>query len=128
MSDLKESNFDVNTKAPLELLPSKPLRAISSAALDGAVKYGRWNWQKAANREIYKGALMRHVTAFNDPSESDYASDSKVHHLAHAAMCCIILLYIDGVDFHLPASYKDKYSQSGRVKIQKTPNKMTLEV
>ena len=123
MSDNKEINFDSANKAPLELLPAKPLQAISSAALDGAVKYGRWNWTTAKNKDIYKGALLRHVMAYNDPQESDYADDSEVHHLAHAVMCAIILLHMDDVGFHLPRSFKDKFrSTENRVKIQKLGN------
>lgn len=120
MDNLKSANFKHAEKAPLELLPSKPLRAVSSAALDGAIKYGHQNWRNVGpgDREMYKGALMRHVTSFVDLDESDYAEDSKVHHLSHAVMCCLILLYIDDVDFHLPASF----SEPERVQIIKTPD------
>lgn len=96
--DLKPRNI----KAPLHLLPARALRAVASAIEDGAVKYAPWNWleQKDDYREVYGAAMARHVCAFNDPTESDYAKDSGVHHIAHAVACGLILLTKLGIDYH----------------------------
>lgn len=102
MKDLKPRGV----KAPLDLIPARPLRAISAAMLDGARKYAPWNWTEHTGdwRETYSAALRRHVSAFTDPTEPDVAEDSGVHHLAHAGACILILLWHLGVDFTEPKS------------------------
>lgn len=89
------------TKAPLWLLPLTPLKAISAAMEDGATKYAPWNWVGQTDdwRETYASALLRHALAYSDPTQDDYAPDSKIHHLAHAAACILILLHHEGVDY-----------------------------
>lgn len=90
-------------KAPLWLLPARPLRAIAGALLDGATKYAPWNWTKQDPTEAraqYGSALMRHVTAALDPTEPDRDSESALHHLAHAGACIVILIWLDAkIDF-----------------------------
>lgn len=93
-------------KAPLHLLPAGPLRAIASAFLNGAMIYEPWNWTKETDdyREVFAAAALRHLQSYADPTESDYAGDSGVHHLAGAAASIMILLYHDGIDYHVPNS------------------------
>ena len=88
-------------KAPMHLLPYRPLRAIVGALHDGGTKYAPENWREARgdHREVYGSALRRHVSAYIDPDYSDFDDDSGLHHLAHAGACVLILLYHEGVDY-----------------------------
>lgn len=61
------------------------------AMMDGAAKYGPYNWRaKKVMASIYVDACMRHLAAWFEGQE--HASDSGVHHLGHAIACCAILL------------------------------------
>ena len=88
-------------KAPLHLLPARPLGAIAAGVEDGAKKYAPYNYREQTEnvRDVYTDALLRHATAFADPGESDYAADSGVHHLAHAAANILILLDRLGIEY-----------------------------
>lgn len=58
---------------------------------DGARKYGPYNWrEKDVKARVYVAAAQRHLMQWLDGEE--VASDSGVHHLAHAAACMFILL------------------------------------
>lgn len=79
------------TKLPLSLVPPVAIAHASLAHLDGACKYGKWNWRIAGVRaSIYIDAALRHITAYNEGEE--IAADSGVHHLGHALACLNILL------------------------------------
>ena len=61
------------------------------AMMDGAGKYGPYNWRdKAVRASIYIDAAKRHLDCWFERQEK--ASDSGVHHLGHAIACCAILL------------------------------------
>jgi hypothetical protein len=100
-------------KAPLNLIPARPLRVIAAAMEDGATKYQPWNWVEQTDdfREVYGAALRRHVERFTDPTESDYAGDSDIHNLAHAGACILILLHKLGIDY--PAKNPAKNPEIG---------------
>lgn len=99
MSDLKP----LGEKAPLNLLPATPLRAISSVMQHGSVKYAPWNYvdnsQAQARTDEQLAALLRHVCKASDPTQSDYDDESGLHHLAHAGACVLILLQKLGIDY-----------------------------
>lgn len=117
MTDIKPRGI----KAPLSLLPAKPLRAIAAAMLDGATKYERNNWRvknpeetDEDRRHVYTSAALRHLYAFIDPDFEDSAEDSGVYHLAHAGACILILLYHEGSDFVVPKSVKAKRATNAK--------------
>lgn len=61
------------------------------AMMDGAAKYGPFNWRdNAVVASIYVDALMRHAAAWFDGEE--LATDSGVHHLGHVVANAAILL------------------------------------
>lgn len=79
------------TKVPLHLVPPSAKHFLALALKDGAGKYGPYNWRDAKiSASVYKAAAERHLDAFWDGE--DYASDSKVHHLAHAMACMALML------------------------------------
>lgn len=98
MSGAKSKADTVN---PKDLLGQKKisltkLSAIATlhgahAMMDGARKYGPYNWRdKKVIASIYIDAAKRHLDAWFEGEE--LAEDSMVHHLGHALACCSILL------------------------------------
>ena len=78
-------------KVPLHLVPPSASHYLALALADGAKKYGPYNWRgEPISVSTYYGAMKRHVDAFWDGQ--DEASDSNVHHLAHAMACCALML------------------------------------
>lgn len=85
------------TKVPLHLVPPSAKHYLALALEDGGRKYGPYNWRDSAiSVSTYKSALERHMDAFWDGE--DLASDSGVHHVAHAMACCALILDALSVD------------------------------
>lgn len=79
------------TKPSLRAVPMIAVYEMGKAMLDGVRKYGLFNWRiNAVRSDIYVDAAMRHINAWADGEE--VASDSGVHHLAHAMACMAILI------------------------------------
>lgn len=78
-------------KVSLSKFPGVAELHACHALMDGAEKYGPYNWRdKEVLASIYVDAARRHVGAWFDGEET--ASDSGVHHLGHAIACLAILL------------------------------------
>jgi len=96
MSDTKSSNpkdllAASERRCLLHLIPSPGLIATALAMQNGAEKYGPYNWrEEGVGASTYVSAALRHIRTWLDGEED--ASDSKVHHLGHAAACLMILL------------------------------------
>ena len=79
------------TKPQLQLMPPAAMAQCCAALSDGAEKYGRFNWRdKKLDRDVYLGAMLRHVFAMLDGEQC--APDSGLDHLAHIMATCAILL------------------------------------
>jgi hypothetical protein len=79
------------TKVSMSKLPAVAIVHGAHAMMDGADKYGAYNWRaKQVQADVYVDAALRHITAWFEGEE--LAQDSKVHHLGHAIACCAILL------------------------------------
>lgn len=80
-----------STKVSISKLPRIAVAHGAMAMMDGATKYGPYNWrEKEVVAHIYIDAAHRHLDCWFEGQET--ASDSKVHHLGHAIACCAILL------------------------------------
>jgi hypothetical protein len=80
-----------DTKPPLHLVPEALVIFASQAMKNGADKYGPFNWRDhPILAHVYISAIRRHLAAWFDGE--DFAGDSGVHHLAHAAAGLAILL------------------------------------
>ncbi|NVO13922.1 MAG: hypothetical protein HXX10_07785 [Rhodoplanes sp.] len=78
-------------KVDMSLLPPAASIHAAHAFMDGARKYGPYNWRtKKVRARVYLSAAKRHLDAYLDGEEC--AADSGVHHLGHAMACCAILL------------------------------------
>lgn len=79
------------TKPPLSCVPPVAIFHMGQAMKDGKEKYGLMNWREhRVSSSVYYDAAMRHLMSWWDGE--DRASDSGVHHLAHAMACLAILL------------------------------------
>ncbi len=78
-------------KAPLHLVPGVAVAYMAQALRNGAEKYGQANWRdKPVLAQEYVGAALRHLYSWMDGEE--VASDSGIHHLAHALATISIVL------------------------------------
>lgn len=78
-------------KLPLELVPDTVTIFASLAYLEGALKYGRFNWRIAGVRaSIYRAALQRHLNKWWNGEWED--PKTKVPHLASVIACAGIIL------------------------------------
>ncbi len=81
-------------KLPLGLVPSTAIAYEALAFLEGAEKYGRYNWRVAGVRaSIYHDALMRHVEKWWNGEWADPVTG--IPHLASARACLAIILDAD---------------------------------
>lgn len=98
-------------KVSITKLPPVAILHGAHAMMDGARKYGPYNWrEKPILASVYIDAAMRHLEAYF--SGEQIAQDSKVHHLGHAIGCCAILLdaeaygnLVDDRPDNLPENY-----------------------
>lgn len=87
----------VGSKKPdLSVVPPSSLLHLSTAMMNGAEKYGPFNWRdQPISARPYIAAAMRHLLSFldgEDFSSDTAAAGAPVHHLAHTMACCAILL------------------------------------
>lgn len=80
-----------STKLPMHLVPSSLKVFAAMAFLEGALKYGKYNWRVAGVRtSIYLDAIERHLEKFKDGQWED--PKTLVPHLASIIACCGIIL------------------------------------
>ena len=83
-------------KPDLSVVPPSSLLHLATAMMNGAEKYGPFNWRdQPVSARTYVAAAMRHLLAFLDGenfSADTVEADLPVHHLAHVMACCAIVL------------------------------------
>ena len=90
-SEINPKDIVGASKVSITKLPAAGVLHGAHAMMDGARKYGPYNWRsKPVQASIYVDAAMRHMQAWFEGEET--AGDSGVHHLGHALACCAILL------------------------------------
>jgi hypothetical protein len=98
MRRLMEKPVDSNVKSSAAVgkpkmsdVPPVAFYALGGAMSDGATKYGRYNWRSTeVTSSVFYDAMQRHLTQWY--CGENFASDSKIHHLAHIMANCAILL------------------------------------
>jgi hypothetical protein len=95
--DAKPSNPDnpkdriAGTKLPSGLCPDTAIVHLTLAFLEGALKYGRYNWRIAGvSASVYNDALERHRKKWWNGQDRD--PGTRVHHLANLMACAAIML------------------------------------
>lgn len=91
-------------KPRFSLLTAKPLNDIIDVFEFGSKKYGDYNWFKGFPYLDLFNAAQRHLLAWLDGE--DYAEDSGLHHLAHAAANMHMLLELLKTHPELDNRYK----------------------
>lgn len=93
-TDTKPSNpkdMIGSTKLPLHLVPTTGIEEEALAFLEGALKYGKFNWRAAGVRtSIYLDAIKRHLHKYENGEDRDPVT--MVHHLANIRACTNIIL------------------------------------
>jgi len=93
-TDTKPSNpKDIigSTKLDMGLVPDTIDAEVALAYLEGALKYGRFNWRIAGVRaSIYNAALRRHLKRWWNGENRDKVT--RVKHLANLIACAGIVL------------------------------------
>ncbi len=87
----EEGRKDDSEKIQLELIPPELTTSVGEILTFGAKKYEARNWEKGIKWSRVYGALLRHLTSWWNPFESDYDPETGKSHLWHAA-CCIAFL------------------------------------
>ena len=91
---VKESNpkeFFGNQKLHLDVVPGCVEQYCSLALLEGALKYGRYNWRiKGARISTYISAAKRHLDKYVEGQWAD--PKTQVPHLASVLACVAIIL------------------------------------
>jgi hypothetical protein len=83
-------------KPDLSVVPPAGILHMSLAMMQGAEKYGPFNWREnSVAVRVYVAAIMRHALEYLDGE--DFSADSvaaglPVHNLGHVMACCAILL------------------------------------
>ena len=79
------------TKLPMHLIPGSAKAAMTLAFLEGALKYGKYNWRVAGVRaSIYLDAMERHLEKFKNGENCD--PETGVPHLGSIMACAAILI------------------------------------
>ncbi len=78
-------------KAYFSVIPVRVMVALGVAMLEGALKYGRFNWRTVGvNASTYYDAASRHLTWWWAGQDID--PDSGEHHLVKAMACLTVVL------------------------------------
>lgn len=97
MSELKDTNPKDAMgckKVPMHLVPGSAKAYLTMAFMEGACKYGKYNWRIAGVRaSIYLDAMERHMEKYKNGENLD--KDTLVPHLASVMACCAIILDAD---------------------------------
>lgn len=95
------------TKPDYGCVPMSPIYELGRAMQNGADKYGAFNWREHDVRaDVYINAARRHLDQW--AAGDEVASDSKVHHLAHAMACMAILFDAQRTGNLIDNRHKDK--------------------
>lgn len=78
-------------KVSTSKFPAAALIHGAHAMMNGAEKYGPYNWRgNKVRASVYLDACDRHLIAYREREQN--AADSGVHHLGHAIACLAIIL------------------------------------
>ena len=89
--DTNPKDAIAGTKVPLGMAPLPAQVEEALAYLEGALKYGSWNWTISGVRaSVYVLACARHLAKWYFGQECD--PKTKVHHLGNARACLGLLI------------------------------------
>lgn len=117
-----------STKLPYHLVPSEVIGGVALSLLEGALKYGAYNYRVAGVRySIYYSAFQRHVNAWWNGEDID--KESGIPHIYKAMACLVVLadsMYIGNSNDDRPPRLEDGWVQTmneqAKALIAKYPN------
>lgn len=78
-------------KLPLDLVPDTAIVELATGFLEGALKYGKYNWRvEGVRASIYIAAAGRHMAKYKNGEDRD--QKTRVKHLASVMACCAIIM------------------------------------
>lgn len=78
-------------KLPLHLVPSSGIAMTAMAFVEGALKYGKYNWRIAGVRSsVYLDAMKRHYEKYLNGEDVD--PKTGISHLASICACAMIIM------------------------------------
>jgi hypothetical protein len=84
-------------KTPVHLIPPPAMIAEAEAFLEGAKKYGAYNWRSnSVAASVYYAAALRHLFKWWEGESRD--PESGALHLAHARACLAIVIDAEYLD------------------------------
>lgn len=82
-----------STKPDMTVIPASALVHLALPLMDGAEKYGLYNWrEKPVELRSYLGAMLRHINSVLDGEDIVPDSKSGAHHVAAIMASCAIVL------------------------------------
>lgn len=94
LNDLKDTNPKDAIgckKLPLHLVPASGIATTALAFLEGALKYGKYNWRiTGVCASIYLDAMKRHIDKWESGEDVDLKTG--VPHLASVCACAMIIM------------------------------------
>lgn len=116
-------------KVPTWFIPTGPLLELGLAMMEGARKYGAWNWRKNGVRlSVYFDAIDRHLKAFKEGEDID--PESGVHHIIKAIACLFVIrdsMLMNNFEDDRPIRYPNnldinQFNKQASIIIEKYPN------
>ena len=90
-ADVNPKDILAAAKLPLDLIPETLHIEVALAFLEGALKYGRYNWRiKPVKVSVYLAAMERHLRKYQSGEERD--SKTGVRHMAYIICCASIVI------------------------------------
>lgn len=77
------------SKLPFDLISPQALGLLAAVLREGALKYGRRNWEAGMDHSRVYAAAQRHLNAYWGGEDLD--PETGQPHLAHA-LCCVMFL------------------------------------
>lgn len=115
-------------KVPFSTIPAVVMGELGLAMLEGALKYGKFNWRSVGVRSsVYYDAALRHLTSWYEGESTD--PDSGLSHLVKAIACLVVVRdselmgnVVDDRPPSVPNNWQAQLSQMAGVLIDKYPN------
>lgn len=80
------------TKCPTSYVPTPVLYEMGLGMMDGACKYGRYNWRAVGVRgSVYYDATKRHLDDWWEGEDLDPDSVASLHHITKAITSLVVL-------------------------------------
>lgn len=90
MDKLNPKDMIGQRKATLSCIPMPVMMEVGVGMLEGAMKYGRYNWRTTSVKSsIYFDATMRHLIQWWEGDDID--TDSGIHHISKAITSLVVL-------------------------------------